>query len=161
MQPFINRTLAGIATVLFLGGPFPAWSQDVTQPIEPEPDASPQEQELVVVPGLEGTIEVFQEQKPDQVITDELIGLTVLTREGEPVGSVDGLIFDSENRIIGVVLGIGGFLGLGEKHVALPWDDVDVRLTEKAGYISYSKDALEKAPSFVTQKQLEAMQTTE
>jgi len=53
-----------------------------------------------------------------------LIGAEVKTTNNEKVGSVSDLIIDDKGQIVGIVVGVGGFLGMGEKDVAIGWDDV-------------------------------------
>ena len=56
-----------------------------------------------------------------------LIGADVKTKGDEDVGSVDDLIIDKDGRIVAIVVGVDGFLGMGEKYVAIGWDDVKDR----------------------------------
>lgn len=53
-----------------------------------------------------------------------LIGAEVKTTKDENIGPVDDLIIDKDGRIVAIVVGIDGFLGMGEKDVAIGWDDV-------------------------------------
>jgi len=83
----------------------------------------------------------------------DLIGTTVYTAGDESIGDVNDVIITTDGRIDGVVVGVGGFLGIGEKNVALKLDTVQmvdqgdntVKLT-----VSSTKEELEKAPSFKT-----------
>lgn len=54
----------------------------------------------------------------------ELIGVEVTTMDDEEVGVVSDLVIDDNGQIVGVVVGVGGFLGMGEKDVAIGWDDI-------------------------------------
>lgn len=54
----------------------------------------------------------------------DLIGAEVKTPRDENVGSVSDLIIDQNGQVVGIVIGVGGFLGLGEKDVAIGWDHV-------------------------------------
>lgn len=49
----------------------------------------------------------------------EAMGLSVYNRAGERIGEVDDIIFDNTGRIAAAVVGVGGFLGLGERKVAV------------------------------------------
>lgn len=53
-----------------------------------------------------------------------LMDATVKTTDGEDVGSINDLIIDEDGQIVAVVVGVGGILGMGEKDVAIGWDDV-------------------------------------
>lgn len=53
-----------------------------------------------------------------------LIGSNVKTAGDEDIGSVSDLIIDENGQIVAIVVGVGGFLGMGEKDVAIGWDRV-------------------------------------
>ena len=91
------------------------------------------------------------EQPATEWLAHVFIGADVQNASGENVGDVRDLLFDRTGRISTVVLGVGGFLGVGEKHVAVPFG----ALTYASGKdgariiaIALSKDQLKLAPSF-------------
>ncbi len=57
---------------------------------------------------------------------ETLIGATVFSPEGDKVGTVKDILFDTNGKATGLVLSVGGILGLGAKSVGLTWDEVDV-----------------------------------
>ena len=52
----------------------------------------------------------------------KLVGLDVIGLDNVKVGTIDEVLMDGSGRIRAVVLGVGGFLGVGEKSVAVPFD---------------------------------------
>ncbi|MCB1745013.1 MAG: PRC-barrel domain-containing protein [Gammaproteobacteria bacterium] len=70
------------------------------------------------------------EQRVDQIDTEQLIGTPVIDGTGERIGVVDDLIVSAEGMVKSLVIGVGGVLGLGQKHVELPWDQTDVTTAE-------------------------------
>lgn len=80
----------------------------------------------------------------------ELIGAEVSTTDGEDVGPVEDLIIDENGQIVAIVLGVGGFLGMGEKVVAIGWDDVTRSGTaeEYELQIDVTREGLRAAPEF-------------
>lgn len=54
----------------------------------------------------------------------ELIGVDIYGPNSEKVGDVTEVIFDRTGRIEMVTVGVGGFLGIGQKDVAIPFDQV-------------------------------------
>jgi len=54
----------------------------------------------------------------------KLVGLSVYNDSNESLGSISDLLMDKSGNIKGVVIGVGGFLGVGEHLVALPFDKV-------------------------------------
>lgn len=72
---------------------------------------------------------------------------------GEEIGTIEDLIFDKEHKLTGVVLGVGGFLGIGQKSVGVAMD----ALTQQQGdggeiyfTTNLNQEALENAPEFLT-----------
>jgi sporulation protein YlmC with PRC-barrel domain len=56
--------------------------------------------------------------------TSKLVGLSVYNDKNESVGSISDLLTDKNGKITAVVIGVGGFLGVGEHLVAVPFDKV-------------------------------------
>ncbi|MGY8665027.1 PRC-barrel domain-containing protein [Bradyrhizobium sp. UFLA05-109] len=63
----------------------------------------------------------------------KVVGLKVYNDANESVGSVNDLLMDKSGNIKLVVLGVGGFLGMGEHLVAVPFDKVKFS-TEPVSY---------------------------
>jgi sporulation protein YlmC with PRC-barrel domain len=56
--------------------------------------------------------------------SSKLVGLSVYNDSNESLGSINDLLMDKGGNIKAVVIGVGGFLGVGEHLVALPFDKV-------------------------------------
>lgn len=54
----------------------------------------------------------------------DLIGAEVSTVGDEDIGSVEELVIDENGQIVAIVVGVGGFLGMAEKDVAIGWGHV-------------------------------------
>jgi sporulation protein YlmC with PRC-barrel domain len=54
----------------------------------------------------------------------KLAGLSVYNDKNESVGSINDLLMDKSGNIKAVVIGVGGFLGVGEHLVAVPFEKV-------------------------------------
>jgi len=54
----------------------------------------------------------------------KLVGVKVYNNNNENVGSIDDLLVDKSGAVKGVVIGVGGFLGMGEHLVAMSFDQV-------------------------------------
>jgi hypothetical protein len=73
----------------------------------------------------------------------------VINMAGEHLGKIEDLMIDLENgRVAYAVLSFGGFLGLGNKLFAVPWEALSVRPQEHAFALEVSKETLEKAEGF-------------
>src|SRR3954451_341615 len=56
--------------------------------------------------------------------TSKVVGLSVYNDKNESLGSINDLLTDKSGNIKAVVIGVGGFLGVGEHLVAIRWDKV-------------------------------------
>jgi sporulation protein YlmC with PRC-barrel domain len=70
--------------------------------------------------------------KEGQWRSSKLIGVNVYNDNNEKIGDIQELIVDKSGKVENVVLGVGGFLGVGEHYVAVPmeklkWVDEPVR----------------------------------
>jgi sporulation protein YlmC with PRC-barrel domain len=54
----------------------------------------------------------------------KVVGLSVYNDNNESLGSINDLLMDKNGNIKAVVLGVGGFLGVGEHLVAVPFDKI-------------------------------------
>jgi len=80
-----------------------------------------------------------------------LLNASIKNGAGETVGDVNDLLLDSGGKITHVIVGVGGFLGIGERDVALKFDQVQLtrdsnnRLTAVA---KVTKESLKTAPEW-------------
>lgn len=83
------------------------------------------------------------------------IGQPIMNSSGEKIGSISDVLFDRSGRITTVVIGVGGFLGLGTKNVALPFEAITYGVKDGAREIMVplSKEALLAAPDFTLTEQ--------
>jgi hypothetical protein len=58
-------------------------------------------------------------QSTDQLVFSSFKGSDVVGPNDESIGGVNDLLFDKSGKILGVVVGVGGFLGIGQKNVAM------------------------------------------
>jgi sporulation protein YlmC with PRC-barrel domain len=63
--------------------------------------------------------------QPDQWRASDLEGLDVYSsNNGDKIGDIDGLIFGDSGRVQMVVIAVGGYLGLGDRVIAVPFDQI-------------------------------------
>jgi len=112
------------------------------------------------------------EQSPSDWTAQTLIGKSVENNNGETLGEVNNVILNEKGKVVAITVGVGGFLGLGEKDVGVPFealkfrdedavdnnadgddtaDATDDTLTHdnEVIVIDATKEQLEAAPSFV------------
>jgi sporulation protein YlmC with PRC-barrel domain len=75
---------------------------------------------------------------------------SVYDAKDNKIGDVKDLLVNKGGNIDAVIIGVGGFLGVGEKNVAVPFNAL--KLTDKNGkrylVVDTTKEALEKAPGY-------------
>ena len=78
-----------------------------------------------------------------------LIGDKVKNSSGDDLGNIEEIMLDTNNgRISYAVLSFGGFLGMGDKLFAVPWNALNLNTDDKCFRLNVSKERLENAPGF-------------
>lgn len=73
----------------------------------------------------------------------------VVNTEGQSLGNIEDFMIDLDNgRVSYAVLSFGGFLGVGDKLFAIPWDSLHVDTTNERFVLDVPKEKLENAPGF-------------
>lgn len=63
--------------------------------------------------------------QPDQWRASDLEGLDVYSsNNSDKIGDIGELIFDSSGKVQAVVIGVGGYLGIGKREIAVPFDQI-------------------------------------
>jgi hypothetical protein len=94
-----------------------------------------------------------QQQSSNQWRSTKLVGSKVRGPDNQNIGEIEDLIVDQNSNIQAVVIGVGGFLGIGEKHVAIPFKNLTITSSNDGKSInhvsvSYTRDQLQNAPTF-------------
>ena len=92
-------------------------------------------------------------QSADQWLASKFKGTDVIGANNEKIGDVNDVLFDKSGKLDAYIVGVGGFLGIGQKDVAIApasfqtvagtGDSSDLKLR-----LAMSKDELKAAPSF-------------
>jgi hypothetical protein len=107
-----------------------------------------------LAPGAKSGIEKFvQKQQATDWRGSKLIGATVYGSDNASIGEISDVLIGNDGAIRAAVIGVGGFLGVSEKNVAVPFDALKITGKPDSSSIqkvtaSYSKDELKAAPSF-------------
>jgi len=157
-----------------------AFSQSSTQPADPsapatqaapsDPTAPPKVPDVTApapagdaaqAPAPAATTDTAQagggyltEQAADQVSANTYIGQSVYNGQNESIGNVNDLIMKKDGGLVAAVVGVGGFLGIGEKNVAVPMEKITVAQNTQDGSVklttSETAESLKAAPEFKT-----------
>ncbi len=91
-------------------------------------------------------------QKPDQWLASKFKGTDVLGSDNQKIGDVTDILFDKGGKVEAFVVGVGGFLGIGSKEVALAPSSFDVVPGENGSAdklkLAVTKDQLKDAQTF-------------
>jgi hypothetical protein len=78
-----------------------------------------------------------------------VIGSRVVNQQDESIGKIEDFVIDaSAGRIAYAILSFGGFLGVGNKYFAIPWNAFKFNLADKKAVLNVDKKLLENAPGF-------------
>jgi len=93
---------------------------------------------------------VVQEQAANELRLDWVTGATVTSPDGETIGKVSDLIMDRDSgQMVAAVIGVGGFLGIGEKKIAVPWARLTVDYDANQITSDLSRAEADAAPEYV------------
>ena len=99
-----------------------------------------------------GTPDRFVTVQPsDQWLASQFIGQGVSNDAGEVIGDINDLLFDKSGKVANVVIGVGGFLGIGEKNVAIPYNALAITADANGKRVikaALSRERLHSAPDF-------------
>ena len=151
----IRKSGASVAVLALALGVAGAMAQTTAPQQRPVPMAPPASTEAPKVP-VTGQIVV---QDTNTILAKELIGQTVnASDKSSKIGSISDLILSKDAKSVdGFVIGVGGFLGLGEKSVALKMDRLQMTHDEDGVHLmmDVKKEELANAPSFKSKRDQE------
>ena len=136
---------AAVMTVVAALAAWPAAAQQADQAAAPPADAPPAG---VVATTNNPNLAVASVRLENGVRASKVIGSGVYSDQNERIGSVDDLIMTEGDKITVAVVSVGGFLGLGSKLVAVPFDQLK-RDADRVTLQGATKDSLNAMPNFV------------
>jgi hypothetical protein len=162
------RPLAGLTRILQRGAPMtirslafaviassslvlPAAAQ-MTAPATPMPAAPmPTTPAPINAPAITTDLFYSEVWTPSHWRASEAMGLAVYNRSGERIGEIDDMLIDGSGRVMAAVVGVGGFLGMGERKVAVTFRSF--AMTRQANgdprlVVDVTKAKLQAAPEY-------------
>jgi hypothetical protein len=128
-------------------------SPSTTAPSSPTPSATaPSTSSPTAAATTSGKATFIHQQTSDQFLASKFKGTDVIGADDAKIGDVSDILFDKEQKILAYVVGVGGFLGIGAKDVALapasfqPVPGKDA--TAMKLRLSMTKDELKAAQAF-------------
>jgi hypothetical protein len=159
----MKKIIAGSVLSLLLASPAIAQDTNTTQPANPSATTSTTTGSQIVGG------QYYTEVDKNDFLASKLMGARVYattvevdadkvvnkaSEEWNDVGQINNLVVGKDGQVKGVVIGVGGFLGIGEKDVAVPMDALKfVRKGNETSedwfiVVKGSKESLEQAPTY-------------
>ena len=113
--------------------------------------SSPSASNTASSPSASGSQQFVSSQQTNQWLSSKFIGIDVVGADDKKIGDVSDVLFDQQGKIEAYVVGVGGFLGIGAKDVALApsaFQAVKDSNNNERLKLAMTKDQLEKAPAF-------------
>lgn len=100
-----------------------------------------------------------QAKEPAMVSEKDIKGANIRNPAGDKIGEVEHVVLDQRTgKVRFAVVGVGGFLGVGEKYVAVPWERIRSGDREHSYMLDTDKQTLQHAPA-VDMKNLQALES--
>jgi hypothetical protein len=135
--------------------------QQVQEPVTaPEQPDTTKADKTQTAKAPEGVIRL---QDEDTFLASDLTGATVYSPQDEAIGDVNDVIVARDGKVDGLVVGVGGFLGIGEKDVAIEMSKIKMMETETGIKLvmDANKDELAAAPEFTSKTDMQAQKSAE
>ena len=126
--------------------PSPSPPPPAAAPSTPSPSAS------ATTPSTAATGKFVTKQSPDQHLMSKFKGTDVVGSDDKKIGDVSDILFDKDKKILAYIVGVGGFLGIGSKDVAVEPASFQMvpgsSATDFKLRLSMTADELKAAPAF-------------
>jgi sporulation protein YlmC with PRC-barrel domain len=104
----------------------PAFAQSSTAPAAP---AAPATEMAAPAAGATAGGGFITEQAEDQWRASELIGTNVYGPDDASIGEISDVLVGRDGQVDVAIVGVGGFLGIGQKDVGIPFDSIEWRFS--------------------------------
>lgn len=146
---------------IFVAAPAFAQSDEILTPETPaaQDGVAPEGAPVVAPEAVTAAGSFLTEQTADQHLASDWIGKSVYNSADENLGDIADLLIGENGSVEGVVLGVGGFLGIGEKSVGVPFDALHTTADENGTatiHLDATGELLEAAPDFQALADIEA-----
>jgi len=108
--------------------------------------------------GMQG--QFMTQMQPNQMMASKLIGTNVISANNESIGDVNDVILDRDGQVMAVVVGVGGFLGIGEKDVAVPLKSLEFATREQVNAMNSNANSGSTASGTTSTMSNNAVNTT-
>ena len=144
LKRFVTTTAIAITLALPAASSF---AQTPAAPSGTPPAASPAPRAAAPAAAPASTTAAARHMRDNEMRASKLIGSSVHDASDQKIGSITDLIVDRDGKVADVVIGVGGFLGAGEKNVAVKMADLK-RGKDNHLVLNTTKDALKQMATY-------------
>ncbi len=95
--------------------------------------------------------QMWYSHQADEMRASKLIGTKVVNAANETIGDINEIVLGKDGKVAAVIVGVGGFLGLGEREVAVSFSSLQMRRDQSNNLVltmNATKDVLKNAPAW-------------
>ena len=145
----MRTTLLGLSTGLLMAGSALVFAQTTPAPAPESPPAA----KATEPPPTKttGAQQMWYSRQADEVRASKLIGTRVVNAAKETVGDVNEIVLTKDGKVAAVILGVGGFLGMGEREVAVNFNSIHMSRDQSNNLVltvNTTKESLKAAPAW-------------
>jgi len=122
-----------------------AYAQTTTAPANPPAAAAPRVTQANAP---------AQMKDVTQILASDVVKSDVYDPQENKIGTIDDVLMSRNGSPEQAIIGVGGFLGIGEKDVSIPFSDLKLKTRNGKNWfeLARSKDELKNATAFDTKK---------
>jgi len=95
--------------------------------------------------------QMWYSHQADEMRASKLIGTKVVNTANETIGDINEIVLSKDGKVAAVVIGVGGFLGIGEREVAVNFESLRISRDQNKNLIltlNATKESLQAAPAW-------------
>ncbi len=85
---------------------------------------------------------------PGAADASKLIGRNIQNAENETIGEIQSVYIGKDGKVDSVMVSVGGFLGIGDREVRIPWSDLNIQDKGEKVTVNMTKDQLKAKPEY-------------
>jgi sporulation protein YlmC with PRC-barrel domain len=151
IQEMTSKISASAAAIALIIGSSVALAQTTTPPSTTVPKTPTTPPAVKAPPATPSGPLSWYSHDASELRASKLIGTRVINNANETVGNVNEVILAEDGRVAGLVIGVGGFLGIGEHEVAVTFNSVKISRDEKNNLVlamNATRESLKSAPAW-------------
>lgn len=102
----------------------------------------------VAVPAPRATTSAVAPSTATTTDSDKLIGRNIQNAQNDTIGEIKSVRIGADGKVDAVIVGVGGFLGMGEREVALNWTDLKIMDGGTKVTVPMTKEQLKALPEY-------------